>query len=93
MEPVFCLVLWRGDSEWDRKLPPGPIVFWAWSEGIPRALRWRKTRQCHGTAAAARVALGAEAARGLLGRMRGPGSLMCVCADEGERWFTISSTL
>lgn len=39
---------------------------------------WRKTRQCHGTAAAARVALGAEAARGLLGRMRGPGSLMCV---------------
>ena len=44
-------------------------------KGMPR---------CPGMAAAARVALGVEEARGLLRRMRGPGSLMHVKMRGGH---------
>ena len=51
-----------------------------------------KTKRCHGTAAAARVALGAERGRGLQGRMRGSGSPVGVETRGGHR-FSSSTRL
>lgn len=102
MEPVFglvlCVCVGGGGGEWDRKLLPGPVVFWARTPqasgvwGFRGALGRRKDKTVSWDGCCRQGGLGSRRSKGASQQDEGPGSPMRV-ETRGERSFPVSSTL